>query len=300
METKPGLFGVIGHPIEHSLSPVMHAAAFKELGLDYSYSAFNVEEGDLEAFVGRWGDMNFLGLNVTIPHKVRIIRYLDELDENARLINAVNTIKFGYRLVGYNTDGLGCVRSLEEEGERIRGRRILILGSGGAARAIAFRCAQEGAEIAISNRTREAAMKLAREIKEGLGRRILVVNYNTNSIKDIIPTTDILINTTSVGMYPKIHRCPIPSEVLDPKLTVMDIVYNPIETQLLKNARMIGCKTIDGVGMFVHQGAESLKIWLDVKPPIEVMRNAVLEKLKSGDLIGDSVQRERASDRDTG
>ena len=274
------LFGVVGHPIRHSLSPVMHNAVFKKLGLNYSYSAFDIEKNDLDIFLNRCREGNFLGLNVTVPHKVDIIRYLDDLDENARLINAVNTIKFeDSALLGYNTDGLGCVRALEERGERVGGKRILILGAGGAARAIVFQCALEGAEIAISNRTMDRAMRLAREIREKLNKRVLVVNFSESSIRDIIPTTDILINATSVGMYPKVHRSPVSSDVLDPKLAVMDIVYNPIETQFLRNAKRIGCKTIDGVGMFVHQGAESLRIWLDIKPPIDLMREVVLEKL---------------------
>lgn len=280
MKEKPKLFGVVGHPIQHSLSPLMHNAVFKKLGLNYSYSAFDIEKNDLDIFLDRCREGNFLGLNVTIPYKISVIRYLDSLDEKAKLINAVNTIKFeDSMLLGHNTDGLGCVRALEEEGERIKGKRILVLGAGGAARAIAFQCTLEGAEIAISNRTMEKAMRLAKEIREKLNRRILVVNFSESSIREIISTTDILINTTSVGMHPKVRRSPISPEVLDPELTVMDIVYNPIETQLLKNAKRIGCKTIDGVGMFVHQGAESLKIWLDIKPPIDVMRRVVLEKL---------------------
>jgi len=281
MEEKPKLFGVVGHPIQHSLSPLMHNAVFKKFGLNYSYSAFDIEKNDLELFLDRCRGGNFLGLNVTIPYKVSVIRYLDNLDENAKLINAVNTIKFEDKiLLGYNTDGLGCVRALEEANVKVKGKRILILGAGGAARAIAFQCALEGAELVISNRTMDKAMRLAKEIREKLNRRILVVNFSESSIREIIPTTDILINTTSVGMHPKVRRSPISPDVLDPELTVMDIVYNPIETQFLKSAKRTGCKTIDGVGMFVHQGAESLKIWLDIKAPIDMMRKVVLEKLE--------------------
>jgi shikimate dehydrogenase len=278
---KPKLFGVVGHPIQHSLSPLMHSAAFKELGLNYSYSAFDVERTDLKSFLDSCRGGDFLGVNVTIPYKVDVIKYLDVLDGNVKLFDAVNTIKFEDKIMlGYNTDGLGCVRALEEADVTVRGRRVLILGAGGASRAIAFQCALEGAEIAISNRTRDKAIKLAKEIRERLDKRILVVNFSDRSLKDIISTTDILINTTSIGMYPRMRRSPIAADVLSKELTVMDIIYNPVETQLLRNAKRLGCKTVDGVEMFVHQGAESLKIWLDVKPPLDVMRKAVLEKLR--------------------
>ncbi len=281
MEENPKLFGLVGHPVQHSLSPLMHNAVFKKLGLNHSYSAFDIKKDDLGVFLDRCRDGNFLGLNITIPYKVDVIRYLDSLDEKAKLVNAVNTIKFEDKIIsGYNTDGLGCVRALEEAGEKIKGKRILILGAGGAARAIAFQCSLEGAELVISNRTMEKAMKLSKEIREKLGKRTLVVNFSESSIREIISTTDILINTTSVGMHPKVRRSPIATDVLDPELTVMDIVYNPIETQLLKNAKRAGCKTIDGIGMLVHQGAESLRIWLDIKAPIDVMRRVIVEKLK--------------------
>lgn len=281
MDEKTKLFGVVGHPIQHSMSPVMHNEVFTKLGLKCSYSAFDVAPEDLEEFVERCRDNNFVGLNVTVPHKEKIMEYLDSVDENSRLINAVNTVKFeGRLLMGYNTDGLGCIRALEGAGEKIEGKRVLVLGAGGAARAIAFQCVQEGAELAVSNRTMEKSMNLSKELKEKLDKRVLVVNYSEGSLRDIMPCVDVLINSTTVGMHPKVHRSPIPAEVLRKELTVMDIVYNPIETKLLREAKKKGCKTIDGVGMLVHQGAESLKIWLDIKPPVEVMKKAVMEKLK--------------------
>jgi shikimate dehydrogenase len=281
MDKETKLLGLVGHPVQHSLSPLMHNAVFKKLGLGCSYSAFDIKKEDLGVFLGGCRDGNFLGLNVTIPHKVDIIQHLDGLDEKAKLINAVNTIKFENRIMlGYNTDGIGCVRALEEAGEGINGRRILILGAGGAARAIAFECALSGAELAISNRSMERAMNLSKEIREKLNKRSLVVNLSDDSLKGIMPTTDIIINTTPVGMYPRVRRSPISPDVLSPEIAVMDIVYNPVETLLLKNAKRAGCKTIDGVGMLVHQGAESLKIWLDIEPPIDLMRKVVVGKLK--------------------
>ncbi|MBN2014686.1 MAG: shikimate dehydrogenase [Candidatus Altiarchaeota archaeon] len=280
MEEKTRLFGVIGHPIKHSLSPIMHNAAFKKLGLRCSYSAFDVAPEDLEAFVERCRENNFSGFNVTVPYKEKIMEYLDSVDENSKLINAVNTVKLeGRLLVGYNTDGLGCVKALGEAGEKIKGKRVLLLGAGGAARAISFQCVLEGAELMISNRTMMKAMDLSKEIKEKLGRRVLVVNYSEKSLKDIMPCVDVLVNTTTVGMHPKIHSSPISMEALRKEVTVMDIIYNPLETQLLRNAKKKGCKTINGVGMLVHQGAESLRIWLNTKPPTEEMRKAVMEKL---------------------
>ncbi len=282
MDKEPRLLGVIGHPIQHSLSPDMHNAVFKKLNLNCSYSAYDVTSEKLESFLEECIEKRFGGLNVTTPHKVDVIKYLDSVDENARRINAVNTIKFNEKIkIGYNTDGVGCINALREEGEKIKGKRILVLGAGGAARAITFQCALEGAEIIISNRTRENAINLSKEIREKLGRRVLVVNYSEKSIKDIMPQTDILINTTTVGMHPKANRSPITADTLRKEVTVMDIVYNPVETLLLKTAKRKGCKTIDGVGMLAHQGAESLKIWLNLKAPVDEMKKTVLEKLKA-------------------
>ncbi len=274
------IFGVIGHPIGHSLSPVMHNAAFKELGLDYRYEAYDVTPEGLEKFLMLRHTPPFGGLNATVPHKVAAIKYMDVLDESAKLAGAVNTIKFdGRKTTGYNTDGIGCVRALEEAGEKISGKRILVLGAGGAARAIAYACITGGASVTLSNRTREKAMRLAQEIREKTKNTVVVVNYEEKSLKDAISRTDAVINTTTVGMMPHVADSPLPASVLESRVVVMDIVYNPQETRLLQDAKAAGCKTVDGIGMLVHQGAESLKIWLGVDAPTAAMKAAVEKEL---------------------
>jgi len=275
------MFGVVGHPIEHSLSPEMHNSVFRAMGLDYEYSAFDVYPEKLGAFIRRCAEENFIGLNVTIPYKISVIEYLDKIRKEARLINAVNTIKFGHRTaVGFNTDGIGCVEALRDVGEDVRGRKILILGSGGAARAITFQLVLEGSQLIITNRTYERALELKKEIKEKLNKNVEVTKFSNDEIKNYIENVDILINTTPVGMFPKTRSTPISPDLLNKDIVVMDIVYNPVETKLIREAKKVGCKTIDGVGMFVHQGAESLRIWLDIEPPIDLMRKTVLNKLK--------------------
>jgi shikimate dehydrogenase len=274
------IFGIIGSPIKHSLSPIMHSAAYRKLGLDCSYKAYDVTAETLEAFI-REGAGRFGGLNVTVPHKVAVIGCLDELDESARLINAVNTIKYAEnKTIGYNTDGVGCAKALQEADVTVKGQTVMLLGAGGAARAIAYRLVAEDADVVIANRTHEKAESLAGEIKEKTGKRVDVVDYATEALKKTLSDVDILINTTTVGMAPRKGESPLPADVLNSRLIVMDIVYNPLETMLLRDAKRKGCKTVDGVGMLVHQGAESLRIWLNIEAPIEEMREAVLKELK--------------------
>jgi len=276
-------FGVIGHPIEHSLSPVMHNSVFKHLGLGYEYLKFDVHPKDLGKFIENCKENNFIGLNVTIPHKISVIRFLDKISEEARLINAVNTIKFEDKTaIGFNTDGLGCVRALLEWIEEIKGKRILVLGAGGASRAISFQLAIEGADLLISNRTYDRALTLGNEIREKVGKRVEIVKFSHDEMKNFINDIDVLINATSVGMFPKVDEIPIPEDLLkflNEDAVVMDIVYNPIETKLLREAKALGFKTVDGVGMLVYQGAESLRIWLDIEAPIDLMRRVVVREL---------------------
>ena len=275
-----GKLGVIGHPIKHSLSPVMHNAAFRKLNLDYEYITFDVRLEELKGKIYELGE-ELIGINVTIPHKINIIKYLDYLSEEARLIGAVNTVKFSEKTSGYNTDGIGCVRALEEADVRVNGKKILVLGAGGASRAISFQLVKEGGEVWVSDKISEKAEKLVKDVKEKLDKRIHAIDVEEKILKEKMEDIDILINATPIGMTPNVNASPINTKILRKEIAVMDIVYNPMETKLLKDAREIGCKTIDGVGMLVHQGAKSLEIWLDIKPPIEVMRNAVVKALNS-------------------
>jgi len=280
-------FGVIGYPIKHSMSAFMHNAVFKELGLPYSYKKFEVAPEKLGEFVNGEG-AKLDGFNATIPHKVALLKYMDEIDDLARLIGAVNTVKIWHekmedgneriRKKGFNTDAIACIRVLKENGIDAKGLRVLLLGAGGAARGIAFQLALSGADLSIYNRTKERAEELIKEIKSKTGKEIKLID--DEKLKEEIGNSDLLINCTSVGMHPKVDEMPIPADYLHEKLVVMDIVYNPVKTKLLKTAEEKGCKTIDGVGMLVHQGAEALRIWLGIEPPIETMRKAVIENLR--------------------
>ncbi|MBN2517484.1 MAG: shikimate dehydrogenase [Candidatus Altiarchaeota archaeon] len=269
--TEKKKFAVIGDPIAHSLSPVMHNAVFSFLGLDCTYEAIRVPAKDLGA---RFKEMEseFSGINVTIPHKIGVITYLDGLDGIAKSIGAVNTVKIeNGKATGYNTDGIGAVMALEDECGDIKKKNVLLLGAGGAARAIAFACAQEKAEVSIWNRTIEKAISLAKEVG---GSVCLDLN--------ILDEFDVIINSTSVGMTPNVNEALLEAGQIPKNSVVMDIVYNPLETQLLKEAEKAGARTIDGVEMFVNQGRESLRVWLGIDAPKDLMRKAVLEMLDNG------------------
>lgn len=276
-------FGLIGHPVGHSLSPALHNVSFKHLGLDYEYVLFDVEKEKLGVFFDNAKKRGMLGVNVTIPNKVEVIKYLDDLSREAELIGAVNTIKFGDKLTGYNTDGIGCAQALAEAGVDIKGKRILILGAGGAARSIIFQCALDGAQISISNRKAEKkmAIDLSKDVTKKLKVECPVVDLNNKSVAKALEGSDVLIHATPVGMHPDTDASIIPADIIPENVAVMDIVYNPIETKLLAEAKKNGCTTINGVGMLVHQGAQSERIWLGVEPPVDKMRAAVENTLKS-------------------
>jgi len=277
------IYGVIGDPIEHSLSPHMHNAAFKKLGLNCIYLPFHVKRRNLKSAMMGMRALNIRGFNVITPHKTAIVKFLDELDEAAQEIGAINTVlNHEGRLVGYNTDGLGAVRALEEQREDPSDKRIVLIGAGGAARAIAFTLAKRARSIFILNRTEHRAVNLAKDIERKLGKKILARSLTGNSLLEALRNADMLINATSVGMYPRTKETVATRKVLHSRMVVFDIVYNPVKTLLLSEAEAAGAKTITGVGMLVHQGAEAFKIWTDHSPPIEVMRRAVMKGLSGG------------------
>ncbi|MGB9845418.1 shikimate dehydrogenase [Methanothermobacter tenebrarum] len=277
---KTNVVGVIGDPVEHSLSPIMHNAAFNHLKLDYVYVAFHVKKGMAKEAIEAMKTFNIKGLNVTIPHKVRILKYIDEIDETAKLIGAVNTLKLEKGKVwGFNTDGIGCVRALEEV-TNLKGKNVIILGAGGASRAITFQLASSNVgSLHILNRTPENAKKIAEDIKEKLG--IKVFAGGLEHLKEKIGDADILINTTPVGMYPNIDARPLATaDILHENLIVKDLVYNPPQTRLLKEAEKAGAKTISGIKMLVYQGAESFKIWTGKEAPTSIMEKAILKTIR--------------------
>jgi len=275
------LCAVIGDPIEHSLSPCIHNAAFRHLGLDYVYVAFRVRIDELGEAISGMRALGIRGLNVTMPHKIRVIDYLDRLDENARNVGAVNTIlnEDGF-LIGYDTDGVGALNSIRTVTEDLEGKKLVVLGAGGASRAISFTLASEAGELVILNRTVSRARELAERINRATGRGVRWGELSRQTLERELEDADILINATSVGMHPNSNETPVDKELLRPDLTVFDLVYNPLETRLLREARNVGAKTIDGLTMLVHQGAASFKIWTGIEPPIDLMMKAAREELK--------------------
>ena len=272
------IVGLIGHPVEHSFSPPMHNAAFAELGLDYAYVAFDVNPDDLKSAVDGAKSLNIKGFNVTIPHKIEVMQYLDELDEVARLIGAVNTIDFK-NLKGYNTDGIGAVRAIEEV-TSIKDKNVVVAGAGGASRAISFYLAKFGAgSMTILNRNANKAKDLAGDVLKS----DLIGDVGADSISEIdsyLKDADILVDTTPLGLDPHVNDEPIAkSDAMHDGLVVFDAVYNPNETVLLKEAIKAGAKPVYGIKMLLYQGAESFKIWTGRDAPIDVMQDALNKHL---------------------
>ena len=272
------IVGLIGHPVEHSFSPPMHNAAFNELGLDYAYVAFDVGPDNLKSAIEGARSLNIKGFNVTIPHKIEVMKYLDELDEVAELIGAVNTIDFK-NLKGYNTDGIGAVRAIEEV-TSIKDKNVVVTGAGGASRAISFYLAKFGASsITILNRNVDKAQNLAGDVlKSDLSGD--VSSDSISEINNYLPNADILVDTTPLGMDPHINDEPIAkAENMHEDLVVFDAVYNPNETVLIKEAIKAGAKPVYGIKMLLYQGAESFRIWTGRDAPIDVMENALNKHL---------------------
>ncbi len=269
------IYGVIGDPIEHSLSPIMHNAAFRKLGINGVYHAFQVSLGNIANAILGAKALDFGGLNVTIPLKEKALEVV-ATDPLAKKIGAVNTIDFKDEILGYNTDGIGAKRALEKHNIDVADKSVLILGSGGAARAIAFQFAQDGATLVIANRTVSRAVGLAQEVRS-IG---YAIGIGLEDLTPLIKKADILVNSTSVGMLPRTDETLVTADQMHSGLVVFDVVYNPIETRLLREAKKVGAITIDGVDMLVHQGAESFKIWTSQNAPIDVMGDAVRCALK--------------------
>jgi shikimate dehydrogenase len=277
---KTRVCAIIGDPVEHSLSPVMHNAAFKELGLNLVYVAFTVTSTELKTAVLGAKSLGLRGLNVTMPHKNAIIHYLDEVDSTAKSIGAVNTVLNNQgKLIGYNTDGSGAMIALQENGVYPEEKKLVLLGAGGAAKAIAYQAAQDVEELVILNRTAEKAKKLAEALKS-FDAKVKAGTLSSEVLKQELPTTDILVNATSAGMHPDVDISPVPSDLLHSDLSVMDIIYNPLETKLLKDAKSAGAKVVSGIEMLLYQGAVAFEIWTNCPAPIEVMREAALNELE--------------------
>jgi shikimate dehydrogenase len=277
------LVAIIGNPVSHSMSPAIHNAAFKELGLDYVYLAFRVE--DVEGAIrGVRALDNFCGLSVTIPHKVAVIPFLDEVSAVDAGIGSVNTVvKADGRLVGLGTDGPGARKALIDAGATLNDKRILILGSGGAARALAFDLAHNASVSAISllGVIQHELIRLASDLRAKTSAVIEDALLDDRTLAAEMEKADIVIHATPVGMHPGEEESLIPRYLFHPGQAVMDIVYNPLRTKLLMDADDAGLLTISGLDMFVNQAVLQFEAWTKQAAPLEVMRRAVLERLKA-------------------
>ncbi len=275
--------GVIGDPIGHTISPAMHNAAFEEMGIDYLYVPFGVKKEVLGEAIQGMRALNIRGLNVTIPHKVAIIPFLDKLDHLAERIGAVNTVvNDDGILTGYNTDAEGFLQTLLERGIEPEGKSIVILGAGGASRAISFILVERGANLVILNRQLELdwAEDLAHRVSQAFKKEVKALELDEKNLAMVLERADVLINATSVGMSPDTGETPVSAKLLKSGLVVFDIVYNPIKTRLRKEAETAGAKTIGGIDMLVWQGALAFEKWTGLKAPVKLMKEEAVRALE--------------------
>jgi shikimate dehydrogenase len=283
LTTKTKLYVLLGNPLGHTISPPMHNLAFEKLSMDSCYFPVEVSPENLGTVFKGLSKMNTGGLNVTIPHKMGIMDYLDAVDPIAATIGAVNTICMeNGKSKGFNTDGEGFIQSLEEEANiSVTGKKFFIIGSGGAARAISMTLAfKEADKIFLCNRTKEKAQSLASEINKKIRPCAEAVESELHFQKEALKGCDVLVNSTSIGMHPDINALPIDPSLLRKELIVADIVYNPRETKLLQVAKEKGCRTVPGLGMLIYQGVAAFKLWTGVEPPVEEMREKVYQLMQ--------------------
>ncbi|MDH5202021.1 MAG: shikimate dehydrogenase [Nitrospirota bacterium] len=269
---KTKITGLFGYPVEHTLSPAMHNAAFDELGIDYCYVAFPVHPDSLKDAVRSIRALNLSGVNITIPHKEKVIPFLDKVDEEASFIGAVNTIVNSQgKLVGYNTDGRGFIQSLSESGISLEGKIVLVLGAGGASRAISYYLCQKAVELIVCDIDRGKTENLIQDLKK--------IRDNISSVDTIVNAEryDIIINATPLGLKNE-DPLPLHTSLLNPNQTVCDLIYK--KTQLLQDASQKGCTTLNGLGMLLWQGAFAFELWTGKKPPVDVMRKALFSIIK--------------------
>ena len=258
--------GVVGWPVEHSISPAMHNAAFAALGMtDWLYDRMAIPPDILKLSLREFADHGYIGVNITVPHKEAALAFTRP-DELAKAVGAVNTIDFRTRK-GTNTDVTGFMSDLKAHGVAVNGQRVLLLGAGGAARAAAYGLARTGAILAIANRTPERAERL----KADLGIEAVIVT--AGEMADFTPS--LVINSTSVGMHPSADASPWPDDVpFPPGATAYDMVYRPRRTRFLEQAEAAGGCAVSGLGMLVRQGAAAFRIWTDIEPPLDVRTRA--------------------------
>ena len=273
---KTKVLGLLGWPVEHSLSPAMHNAAFKHLGLDCCYLTFPVKPELLKDAVKAVRALNLAGVNVTMPHKENVIPLLDKVDADASFIGAVNTIvNSNGKLIGYNTDGRGFMRSLSEAQISLNKKNVLILGAGGASRAIGFYLAKKASALFIYDIDRKKAGKLIRDLNK-MRKNVFPFSFQPSAFSHQLHDIDIIINATPLGLK-KGDPLPVDINLLKPRHVVCDLIYK--NTPLLQRASRKGCRTLDGLGMLLWQGVFAFELWTGKKPPVEVMRKALVKNL---------------------
>ena len=280
---KTKICGLIGDPIEHTMAPVMHNIAFKKLGLDYIYIPFRVRKEELAKAVDGIRALNIIGFNVTIPHKVAIIPFLDGLDSLAEKIGAINTVvNHDGDLRGYNTDASGFLQALLDQGVEPRGKNIVILGAGGASRAISYILAERDAHLTILNRKLKLnwAEEITWLISHNFKKEVRVLELGFDNLAMALEGANVLIHATSVGMSPNSEDTLVPAQLLKPELVVFDIVYNPIKTRLLKEAEAAGARTISGIDMLAWQGVLAFEKWTGQTAPLDLMRKEAIKMLE--------------------
>jgi len=278
---KTKVFALIGNPVSHSMSPAIHNGAFAELNIDSIYVAFQVEDVK-SALAGMRALDNFRGMSVTIPHKIEVMQYVDEIPDVDRHIGSINTVvKEEGKLIGFNTDGPGALKAIVDAGVKLAGKNVLMLGAGGAARAIAFTLAQKGGikELVLLDINEDFLNKLTGDLRNGTNAIITPGALDSQTVEDHMASADLVINCTPVGMHPNEDATLVPDHLFRPGQVVFDVVYNPLETKLLRQARAKGLTVIPGVEMFINQAILQFERFAGADAPEELMRNVVMEQL---------------------
>lgn len=274
---KTKIVGLFGYPVEHSLSPDMHNAAFGQLGLDYCYVTFSVHPDSLGDAVRSIRALSLGGVNVTVPHKEKVMEFLDDINEEARFIGAVNTIKNdGGRLTGFNTDGRGFMQSLSGDGIDVKDKKVLIVGTGGAARAIGYYLCKEASKVHLFDIDKPKAEALAGHLN-GVRQNAVTIDPASLKSNDFMGSMDIIINATPLGLKPG-DPLPLDISMIKKEQVICDLIYK--ETPILRAAAEKGCKTMNGLGMLLWQGVLAFEIWTGTRPPVDVMKEALLKRMK--------------------
>jgi shikimate dehydrogenase len=278
ISARTGIYGILGDPVDHSLSPAIHNCAFRKVGVDALYVAFQVKKSDLRSAVHGTVALGIRGFNVTVPHKIAITKYLEQLDEVAAAVGSVNTVlNLDGVLKGFNTDVAGAIETIKTK--RLKGASILIIGAGGAGRAIAHAFAPKAERTVILNRTVSKARALEHQLRRRYGVKVISSNICAQRrLREFVTTADIIVNASSMGMRGK-NNLPIKKEWLNQSQIVFDLVYEPLNTTLLRSAKDAGAETINGVEMLLNQGANCFELWTGKKAPRMEMRREISNKI---------------------